>query len=149
MAYCTAADVQKLVTQMTFDDATPTKPALADITSWIADITEEMNGVLATADYDTDITATASAKILNLLCRNAVASLAIQAAQFGSEPVMSDQADRYWEVYQEGLKKIRTYPNYLHDAASDDVGGGARLRSYQDDAGDDAPDPEFTREMSW
>ena len=147
MAYCLSEDVQRLVVHLTL--TADTDPSLTDVDTWIDDITEEMNGVLVTADYSANITEPASAKILKNLCAHAVAAMVLNASQFGIEPAKSEQAEQYWEIYQEGLRRIATMPNYLHDAATTGVGGGARPRSFATDNTDDAPEPSFTRDMDF
>lgn len=147
--YCEFSDVQALIAQHKIA-VTGTKPTKPEVEEWISEATAQIDGVLASADYPTEIlpgTYPESFKILTNLCAMEVASRVIMVSQYSMDLANSEQAAFYHEQFESGMKKIVKIPNFLHDAASEGVGGGARMRSFATDNTDDALDPAFTRDM--
>lgn len=137
MAYALIADVQGLNSKRT-DYSITTSPTSTEVTGFIDDISSEIDSHLAAQGITTPVTTPAS--FVNWLSRLNALGAAAQA-EMTSFPESdggqgyTPQGDRYWAMYQQGLKAIDN--GTAIPVGSSSTGGAAlTARTY----GTDNPD---------
>ena len=105
VGFCTLDDVEAALPKIGLSESS--RPTVTDAEGYVYDIAAEMRGVLAKAGYavvQTDPDALQSLRLINV---HGAAALTEKAAFPGS-----DQWRNTWELYQLGLKSIRTNEVY-------------------------------------
>lgn len=137
MAYAVISDVQGLNAKRTVYSAS-TAPTATQVTQFIAQISAEIDAVLAQNAIATPVTSPASYLVfLGLVNAWGAAALAEAAAfpEFDGGPANTPQSMRYWGMYQSALKGIND--GTMIDPATAGSGSDTLARTYRMDNTDD------------
>lgn len=137
-AYCDTYDVQAELQRMTLTSTS--KPTLAQVTDWCAEVGAEMEAVFAAVGVTLPIT---SQNALDVAERIAV--LGVCAIVLRSVDMESERAAVLQDLYDKRLKMVREMPAMLEEPSSTDAGGVGSL--VADENPTETPERKFHREL--
>ena len=115
--YCTAADVSVLLGVDTF--GATTRPTSTQVNSIIANVTNEIDFVLAAVGITTQPTDTKILGRLAIACKYGVAAQVGMSGYGNAMSVDNSQADKYQQRYQEILDEIKASPELYGQITGD------------------------------
>jgi len=149
MAYCVLADVKAKCQRLPMDATS--KPTLTEVTQFIDDCSEEIDGILTTLGYVVPATGTKTLKLLRKICSDGAAFYAMSAAYSGVSPNQSDQGKDYGLKYSDALRAFRKGEMTLPDApvtanAQGQPRGSGFASSFETE---DSNEPFITRDQEF